>query len=380
MNFATRSCFRYAVIMVVSSVSGLIIPSQRCRADPGVRLTSAIDKTRPKTVDVLVKGKWKTGLHLLDSQTESLIIGRDGVLHTLPISERNDRMRLSPKRYEVASGAEMRNQLRAEFGPRFEVVATQRFLVVQPKSRGQLWPDTFERSHRAFVSFMRGRGVRVRQGRFPMIAVVLPDARAMYDEFEKLDIDASRVSGLYANRSNRVMTHDGGRIESIIATVRHEAAHQSAFNTGVHSRVNDTPSWITEGIGQLFEADGMAGSSRTSHVGHRANRDSIAYLGREGFLNDDVLLRNLIERMIISDQLFQDPATVHTAYATAWAMMFYLSERDHATMADVLNFTATRPPFTSYSPEQRRIDFERLSGTSTIEFAARVVNFLQQIR
>lgn len=377
-----------ALALTIGLLAGGLVHCSSVHADPAgyqsqaSRLTSTSLTTRsrqrrgPATVDILVNNRWRTGLHLLDSSTESLIIGRDGVLHTVSLDVRDTHMRVADGPFEVASAAEMRNQLRAEFGRAFEVVATKNFLVVQPKSRGRRWPDMFERCHRSFVDYMTRRGVSVRQGRFPMVAVVLPDARAMYDEFRRLGLDVSRVSGLYANRCNRVMTHDGGRIDSIIATVRHEAAHQSAFNTGVHSRVNDTPSWITEGIGQLFEPAAIAAGQTGSKVHDRVNRESLGHLHSGGFIRDPDLMRGLIERMIVSDQLFEDNSTVHTAYATAWAMMFYLSERDHAAMSGILNFTATRPPFQNYSREQRQIDFQRIVGTDTHTFANRLNQFL----
>ncbi len=41
------------------------------------------------------------------------------------------------EKYEPASVVELRNELRNEFGPEFEVVATKNFLVVQPKGSRQ---------------------------------------------------------------------------------------------------------------------------------------------------------------------------------------------------------------------------------------------------
>ncbi|MEM6779452.1 MAG: DUF1570 domain-containing protein [Planctomycetota bacterium] len=377
-------------ISLLFAIAVGIVDVPLAASDPAGRDSNRLTSTRPfsrstvsrgpSTVDILVDRRWRTGLHLLDSQTESLVMGRDGVLHTVSLDRRESHMRVSERPFKAASAAEMRNQLRVEFGSGFEVVATQNFLVVQPKSRGRRWPNMFETSHRSFVDYMTRRGVSVRQGRFPMVAVVFPDSHAMYAEFQRLDLDVSRVSGLYANRCNRVMTHDGGQLESIIATVRHEAAHQSAFNTGVHSRVNDTPSWITEGIGQLFEPSAIASGHAGSHVGERVNHDSLNHLESKGFMQDPDLMRELVQRMILTDQLFDDRSTVHTAYSVAWAMMFYLAERDHDAMARMLNFTATRPPFSNYSRQQREIDFRRIVGVDPVVFANRLIKFLETLR
>ncbi|TWT87042.1 DUF1570 domain-containing protein [Neorhodopirellula pilleata] len=337
--------------------------------------------TGPRPVEFLINSQWQTGLHLVDSSTESLIMAKDGWLHTVDANKRTENMRPTSERYQPASAMQMRNQLRAEFGRDFDVVATQNFLVVQPRGRGNRWPDMFENSHRAFVEFMTKRGVRVRKGRFPMVAVVLPDARAMYAELDRLKIDVSRVAGIYANRCNRVLTHDGGRLSDIAATVRHEAAHQSAFNSGVHSRVNDTPSWITEGIGQMFEPESLAGGivGSTHRIADRMNQESIRHLRNTLSLNRSDDMVRWVERLVDGDDAFRDQSSVHTAYAVSWAMMFYLAERDHTAFADVLHFTATRPPFENYRRGQRRIDFERIMGIDTVTFANRLTRYLNEL-
>ncbi|MCM2373264.1 DUF1570 domain-containing protein [Aporhodopirellula aestuarii] len=330
----------------------------------------------PHPVQFLVDSRWQTGLHLIDSATESLVIAEDGWLHTVAANQREQLIRITDERFEPASATRMRNHLQAEFGPKFEVVATNNFLVVQPRGRGDRWPKMFEDSHRSFVDYMSKRGVKVRTGRFPMVAVVLPDARAMYDELDRLGIDVSRVAGIYANRCNRVMTHDGGRLSDIAATVRHEAAHQSAFNSGVHSRVNDTPSWITEGIGQMFEPEALASGRAGAGLSDRLNRESLNHLRKHLSFRDSDEITAWVEQLVDGDEAFRDAGNVHTAYAVAWAMMFYLSERDSESFADILNFTATRPPFEAYRRGQRRIDFERIVDTDTATFSKRLMRFL----
>ena len=43
----------------------------------------------------------------------------------------------------------------------------------------------------------------------------------------------------------------------IDGTVIHEATHQVAFNTGVHSRLASHPRWAVEGLATVFEAEGI---------------------------------------------------------------------------------------------------------------------------
>ena len=239
----------------------------------------------------------------------------------------------------------------------------------------------FEKSHRAFTDYMSKRGVKVREGRFPMVAIVFPDQKAMYAEFKRLKIDVSRVAGLYSGNSNRVMTHDGGRSAAIAATVRHEAAHQSAFNSGVHSRVNDTPRWITEGVGQMFEPSAMSDSLGGTHLIDRINLDSVGFINsnfkRKG--RHDARFSETVLQLVGGDIMFENEKQIDEAYAVAWSMMFYLAEREPKAFARLLNHTATRPPFRQYTRAERLRDFEKIVGTDTFEFSKRVSWFLQSM-
>ena len=61
------------------------------------------------------------------------------------------------------------------------------------------------------------------------------------------------VLGYYSPITNRILMFDaaapgGGGFDwtTNAETIIHEAAHQSAFNTGVHVRFNDPPRWLVE--------------------------------------------------------------------------------------------------------------------------------------
>ena len=330
----------------------------------------------PGMIEFFSSGKTRKGMALADLTSEMIVLGRDGSMHSLdPINDQSIK-RVSGT-YTPASAAELRNNLRAEYGRNYEVIATKNFLVVQPTNRGNRWPNLFEQSHRAFTTYMTRRGVNVRKGRFPMVAVVFPDQKAMYNEFKRMKIDVSRVAGVYSNDSNRVLTHDGGHAELIAATVRHEAAHQSAFNSGIHSRVVDTPKWITEGIGQLFEPAAMTKPGTTAR--ERANLDSMAYIKATMSGRNQTQFNQTIVQLIGDDMLFNDQKTISKAYAVSWAMMFYLAERQPKQFAKLLNHTGKRPSFRSYDKKDRIKDFQQIVGVEMFEFSKRVSWFIQKL-
>ena len=328
-------------------------------------------------IEFFAAGKQQQGLTLVDHAHELIVIGRDGWMHSIDPREQAGKIRHTKTTYSVASVAELRNDLRAEFGSDYEVLATNSFLVVQPRGRGDRWPRMFEQSHRAFIAFMKKRGVRIRKGRFPLIAIVFPDEQAMYAEFERQEIQVSRVAGIYSGDSNRVMTHDGGQSAFVAATVRHEAAHQSAFNFGVPSRVNDTPRWITEGIGQMFEPSAMA-EIATSRLSDRVNRDSLRFIRSQTRSRDNTKFSQAMMQLISNEAMFEDPKKIVEAYAVSWAMMFYLAERQPKAFAEILQHTATRPAFQAYTRTERLQDFERIVGEPPLEFSRRVLHWLEK--
>ncbi|MFG0263140.1 MAG: DUF1570 domain-containing protein [Novipirellula sp. JB048] len=330
-------------------------------------------------IEFSAAGRLQRGLPLASLAEQIVVIGRDGGLHSLDPRQPETQLRSLAGDYQPLSARELRGQLQAEFGNEFEVVTTANFLVVQPRGRGERWARLFEQSHRGFIAYMSKRGVQVRQGRFPMVAIVLPDSASMYEEFEKQNLDVPRVAGIYSNNSNRVITHDSGHFDLIAATVRHEAAHQSAFNSGVHSRLNETPKWITEGIGQLFEPAAVTHRHTAGQRRERVNRESLRILRSSYGDENQTGWNQAIFDLISSDAMFDDEKQVQNAYAVAWAMMFYLAERQPQQFAAILDHTATRPPFARYGRHERRDDFERLIGVDAAEFSRRVGRFLDSL-
>lgn len=328
-------------------------------------------------VEFFTGGKYLRGGLLYRSHDYAMILGSDGRLHDIE-GQNVSRVHETGKPFQPDSTINMRAKLRSEYGNQYEVIATDDFLVVQPNGRGNRWPGVFQESHDAFVHYMTQRGVRTNKGNFPMVAIVSPDETAMRLEFKKHKIDVGRVLGVYHPYSNRVMTHDGGDRGQTYATVRHEAAHQSGYNTGVHSRINDTPKWITEGVGQLFEPASMTTRRRGAQRSDRVNEQALAYL-KENHADRIRFVRD-VQSIVRHDELFSGNASqIGDAYCVAWAMMFYLGERDHRRFAEFLNTTSARPPFVEYPPSQRQNDFETITGTSTEKFALRVHRFIESL-
>lgn len=322
-------------------------------------------------------GRVHTGLSLARNPSTWCILGTDGQLHYLQDASTLNEVKAIEGEFSPASAMEVRGSLIREFGPAFEVVATKHFLVVQPAGRGTKWPQTFEQLHLQFTHQLKQRGVHVRTGKFTMVAVVLPDRAALHAELDRQKIDRGSIAGIYINNSNRVYTYDSGDNRFTASILRHEAAHQSAFNSNIHSRLNETPKWITEGLGMLFESAAMV-DGRTSGASQRAHAEAASQLlGR--YARSPQSVEQDIHRLIAEDEKFSQSREIQDAYHVSWLMMFYLSERRPKAFAELLNHTASRAPFNDYPREERLADFERITGQSVDQFAVDAGRFLESI-
>src|SRR5262249_7000897 len=111
-----------------------------------------------------------------------------------------------------------------------------------------------------------------------------------------------------------------GAIEaSLKDTMIHEATHQAAFNTGLHSRIGETPKWVVEGLATVFEAPGIRNSGASANPKMRINRERFVWFGN--FVRSRRKPQSL-EAFLSGDDLFKSDAL--DAYSQAWALSFFL--------------------------------------------------------
>ena len=328
-------------------------------------------------VKFLANGKYQLGISLARDASTWLILGNDGQLHYLDSTTAFREVRQLDQPFQAMTAQEMQGTLMREFGPQFEAIVTSHFLVVQPKGRGQVWPQTFEKLHLQFKQQMRLRGVNVRDGKFPMVAIVLPDRAALQRELTRQGIHNPLIAGVYISSSNRVYTYDSGDTAWTMSVLRHEAAHQSAFNSNVHSRLNNTPKWITEGLGMMFEPAGMA-SGGTTALQDRIQRTAAQRLAA-AYKDIHRSLAYDIQRLIMDDRMFERDGEVDHAYNLSWLMMFYLSEKRPAKFTEIINFTAARPPFADYLGPARLRDFTKVTDMTVDQMAQELAQWLTEL-
>lgn len=339
-----------------------------CRTATLTLCTLAALTCSAAAAEPMIRGQYRgrplEGRKLYQTSTELGLLARDGRVWRLKPDTLTD-VRKTSSQFRGLSAAVMRSQLTSEFGRSYEVTGTGHFLVVHPRGEARQWAGQFEQLYRNFAHYFSVRGFKLREPEFPLVAIVWRDRIAF---LKAADRDGAKlptgVLGYYSQRTNRIMLYDqlggkkqsgGKRVPSLtsptMATVIHEATHQTAYNTGIHNRFGQTPRWVAEGLGTMFEAPGVWNSQRHTRKQDRVDKNRLAgfrkYLERRR--------PNAIADLISSDRPFQQD--VEGAYAESWALTLYLVETQPQQYCQFLKKVAATPDFRTYSGGQRLADF-----------------------
>jgi hypothetical protein len=365
-----NSAFRRGLIAL--TIFALLPPDHEC---------SAADGTPRFMIEATVHGRYVEGAPLSWSDERVWLLARDGRLWDFAPEEAT-KFRKTASYFSPYSARELAALLQLELGQRFEVTATAHYLVCHPPGQAVNWGERFEQMYRQFGHYFSVRGLNLRQPDMPMVAIVFSQRTdflhySMGDGFRP----GPEVLGYYSPRTNRVAMYDGaeshataGDWRQSAAMLVHEAAHQAAFNTGVHSRLTSPPQWLAEGLATLFEARGVWNSDQYRQLSDRVNQGRLGDFRRFANAHPSP---DWIQSLVTSDRPFTQDVAV--AYAQSWALSFYLSEKEPAAYSKFLSTTAARPPFRSYAATDRIADFSHAFGDDWRMLDARVRRFMDEM-
>lgn len=327
----------------------------------------------PELTRVNIGDRYYLGKPLAWDGSKMVLLRRDGKLSHLRVSS-TDQLEASRKRFEPYSRSQMGQRLQKEFGPAYQVSATQHFLVVHPPGNPDKWAGPFQDLYWRFEAYFESRHVRLREPEFPLVAIVYRTR----EDFQQTTAAAqdSAVLGYYSLKSNRILTYDqsaghaDGQWIRNHRTLVHEAAHQSAFNSGIHSRYAAPVRWHSEGLAMLFEVTGTDHAAFNSSRAERINRQRLLEL--KSFYHAGQVA-GALDPLISGDQLFQ--SNPHLAYALSWGLAFYLSESMPDEYLGFIHRDGQRPGFKNYPSSQQRRDFQQAFGGDLRALEARMKAF-----
>lgn len=274
---------------------------------------SAFSAPSGRSDDVMIqlglRGQTIEGSPLSWSEQEIVLLGRDGRLWQFPPKEAKD-FRKTADRFQGYAPSQYRATLLRELGRGYEVNGTSHYMVAHPDGQEALWPERFEGLYRLFLRYFSVRGLALQEPPFLLVGIVCRD-RQEYVRHAARDggPTARGVLGYYSSLTNRILLYDIGGGEQNqaawqenAATVIHEATHQMAFNTGLHSRYVPQPLWLVEGLATMFEPIALGSPNPDGSRRERANPSRLRH-----FL-DHVAPRHrpeLLADVIANDKFFQ---------------------------------------------------------------------------
>ena len=323
------------------------------------------------TLGMDVHGQRREGTPLTWTKTQVHMLFRDGSMQVLNRRDAKNVQKLRPG-FQSYTPATMRDLLRREFGAQFDVSATEHYLVVHQAGDSQQWAARFEMLYREMISYFSVRGIDVHEPQFPLVAVILPNEATFlrYVRSQGINLGPGYM-GFYISDSNRVLMY--ANQSTNLATVIHEAAHQTAFNTGIHSRFSPPPRWLCEGIGTLFEAPGVYNSSTFTKRHDRVNRDQLAAYR---YYFPDGPDEGTLAKLVTDDVYFL--TDTNEAYALAWGLTFLFTEQQTEALSTYLKRTSAANAFAASKP-QRLQDLVTSFGTDLPMLAARVHRFMSEL-
>jgi hypothetical protein len=361
-------------------------------ADPPPRLEEfriKVEKSPEQTV---------LGRVLIEAQDGGLlVIGRDGKLWSVDTDQLVKRT-ATEDAFSPLERDELEKQLRKELGPGFETVSTKHYVICSNAGRQYSeWCGTlFERLFDAFQNYWKQRGLTLHEPEFPLIAIVFGNVK-QFAAFAQRDAgpDAVTSKGYFSITTNRIVLYDlvaesrgNANLSAVefrkslaaqafnVATVVHEATHQIAFNSGMHTRYADNPLWLTEGMAMFFETPDLKSDTGWTTVGG-VNAPRLkqfkTYLGSRRKADS-------LATLLKTDGRFTNAKQAVDAYAETWSLTYFLIKEREADYVRYLARLAAKPRLSWDTPEQRLAEFEEVFGKNLKELEAEWLKFARKLK
>jgi hypothetical protein len=303
-----------------------------------------MSQTGSPLMELEVGSVMERGLPIAWHEREVVLLRTDGSIKQFEPREIR-RQEILREVFRPMTAMQLRGKLQQEFGRNYAVEGSGDFMIVAPLATISLWREQFSQVQRAFEHFFRTRGYPLKPLDFPLVGIVFPNQA----EFTRYSIQMglnlpAGVVGYYSPITNRLYAYEmAGHPEAEregLATIRHEAAHQLAFNRGLHQRLSIPPLWMMEGLASIFESEAL--------MNPRSTLQPADLINRSRWQRWQELSQNLgstarkFEQMIVDDRYFQRSA--EDAYTLAWAVTLYLAERDtRSYIAFVQHYSRLEP-------------------------------------
>lgn len=307
------------------------------------------------------------------------------------------------------SHKEISKQLLEELPEGFKIHTTKHYVVAYQTERayakwiGNLYEGKLKKT---FKRFWKNRKFRItaQEPEFPLVAIVFSnkasftawgrrelgkppgDTLAYYNlmtnRVTMYDLTAGRRNGPNQNRDFESILRDPRSIP-MVTTIIHEGTHQLMFNTGLQTRLADTPYWLNEGIAMFFETPDLKKKQGWYGPG-KVNYDRLGGILRYARSRPE----NSLETLIATDKRLQTGGLESAnAYAESWAMIHFLINRKPEKFTEYLKHLSEKKrdvivdPNIEINRAQIRIDdFKKFFGEDLSKLDAEFLVYVKTLK
>ncbi|MCA9069800.1 MAG: DUF1570 domain-containing protein, partial [Planctomycetaceae bacterium] len=247
-----------------------------------------------------------------------------------------------------------------------------------------------------FLIHWRGKPLSLEKPTDPLPVIVFSSPKE-FAQFAAKDAGAATAQskGYYSVRTNRIVLYDltaGPDSEPAktsadvarkiaaspfnVATVVHEATHQIAFNSGMHTRYADNPVWLTEGMAMYFETPDLRNRTGWRTIG-QLNRGRLREF-KKTLPNRDS--PNSLMTLIGNDERLTTAQTARDAYAEAWAFTYFLVKKHRKQYEDYLHALSQKKPLRWNDPKERLSEFRAAFGDDLGKLDQEFLRYFARIR
>ncbi|MCY2976500.1 MAG: DUF1570 domain-containing protein [Planctomycetota bacterium] len=333
----------------------------------------------PPLAQIRTQAGLSYGLPISWNQAEVVLLERTGRIASFEPSAIKSHSILKES-FHPTTAMNLRGMLQEEFGRSYTVDGSGDFVIVASPGTVSKWTKVFADLQRSFLQYFTTRGFQINKPDFPLVGVIFRDQAEFFRYAAQNQMNVSpRTAGFYSILTNRLYLYEpsGNPLDQreAMATVRHEATHQLAFNSGLHQRLSSPPLWALEGLASIFETPGMTESRATASTTKLVNQARIDTW--KGIAKYPDQLTQLFDSMVRDDSLFKsDP---DKAYAIAWGVSLYLSERDSTKYARYMSKIAKLPIGQAYPSPSRVQDVHTTFPGSSAILIQSTIRYIDQI-
>ena len=279
----------------------------------------------------------------------------------------------------------------------FEVVKTKHYVICTSAGRkyAEWCGELLERLFRAFLLHWKQKKVELSEPAHPLPIVILAN-RQQFAQYATADEgpSAAESQGYYSIKSNRVVLFDltatsqsapakstaeiNRKIAASpfnVATVVHEATHQIAFNSGMHTRMADNPLWVTEGMAMYFETPDLRSRSGWRTIG-KPNRV------RSNQLKDAIRKKRrsseLFTSILSEDKPFLDAKNAADSYAEAWALTYFVIKTRREQYSKYIKRLQEKKRLFWDKPEDRLREFEECFEAQAADIEKEYLRYMRR--